>query len=125
MPGVRLDKWLWAARFYKTRRLATEAATGGKIHVNGVRAKPGRSLKTGDELTIKRHAMQMVVIVTALSERRGPADVARQLYQETEHSRRRRSEAAAQQRLIRQQAPHPPGRPDKKARRDIARFRGR
>jgi len=123
--AVRLDKWLWAARFYKTRRLAIEAVSGGKVHVNGGRAKPGRSLKAGDELTIKRHGIAMTVIVCGLSEQRGPAAVAQQLYRETEASRIQRAESAELQRLVRQPAPRPASRPDKKARRDIARFRGR
>jgi ribosome-associated heat shock protein Hsp15 len=122
---VRLDKWLWVARFYKTRRLAGEAVAGGKVRVNGGRAKPGRPLKLGDELTINRPPVEMTITVCGLAERRGPASMAQQLYQESEQSRRRREEAAAQQRIIRQAAPHPPGRPDKKARRAIARFRGR
>ena len=125
MADVRLDKWLWAARFYKTRRLATDAVSGGKVHVNGGRPKPGRPLKTGDELTIKRNGIGMTVIVRGLSERRGAAPVAQQLYQETEDSRRQRAESIELRRLVRQPAPRPAGRPDKKARRDIARFRGR
>lgn len=125
MDAVRLDKWLWAARFYKTRRLAAEAVSGGKVHVNGGRAKPGRSLKTGDELTIRRNGIGMTVIVCGLSEQRGAASVAQQLYQETEDSRKQRVESVEQRRLVRQPAPHPARRPDKKARRDLARFRGR
>lgn len=122
---MRLDKWLWAARFYKTRRLASEAVAGGKVHVNGGRAKPGRPLKPGDELTVNRPPVEMTITVCGLAERRGSANMAQQLYQESEQSRRRRLETAAQQRVIRQPAPRPPGRPDKKARREIARFRGR
>lgn len=125
MDTVRLDKWLWAARFYKTRRLATEAVIGGKVHVNGGRAKPGRSLATGDELTIKRDGIEMTVAVCGLSEQRGPASIAQQLYQETEKSRIQRAELVEMRRLVRQPAPRPASRPGKKARRDIARFRGR
>jgi len=132
MPGsapengtVRLDKWLWAARFYKTRSLAATAVSGGKVHVNGARVKSGRAVLLADELTITRANIVMTVNVRAISARRGPASVAQQLYEETEESRRDRQETAEQSRLIRQPAPNPGTRPNKKARRDMARFNGR
>ena len=122
---VRLDKWLWAARFYKTRSLAATAVSGGKVHVNGARVKSGRAVLLADELTITRANIVMTVNVRAISARRGPASVAQQLYEETEESRRDRQETAEQSRLIRQPAPNPGTRPNKKARRDMARFNGR
>ena len=122
---VRVDKWLWAARFYKTRSLAATAVSGGKVHVNDSRVKPGRVLAPGDELTISRDGITMAVIVRALSGRRGPAMVAQQLYEETEQSRQQREQLAEQRRILWQPAPNPGTRPNKKARRDMARFSGR
>jgi ribosome-associated heat shock protein Hsp15 len=122
---IRLDKWLWAARFYKTRSLAAAAISGGKVHSNGARVKPGRVVAVDDELTIGRAGVVMTVMVRALSGRRGPASVAEQLYAETEQSRLDRQQEAEQRRLIRQPAPNPGTRPNKKARRDMARFSGR
>ena len=119
---VRIDKWLWAARFFKTRRLAAEAVIGGKVHVNGMRVKPGRAVMLADELLISRDGLLTTIIVRGLSARRGPAPVAQQLYEETEQSRQERERYAEQRKLYRQQAPHPPSRPDKKQRRHIHRF---
>ena len=87
---VRLDKWLWAARFFKTRSIAREAVSGGKVHLNGHRAKPGRTLSLGDELRIQRGEEEYTINVVELSPRRGPATVARGLYEETEESIERR-----------------------------------
>ncbi len=98
---VRLDKWLWAARFFKTRALATEAIEGGKVHVNDQRVKPARAVRVGDVLEVRRGFETMVVIVQALAEQRGPAKVAQTLYTETEASRLRREAAAEQCRLER------------------------
>ncbi len=81
MGGLRIDKWLWAARFYKTRSLATDAVDGGKVHVNGQRVKPARELRVGDILTVTA-AESWELTVRALSDRRGPAAEARQLYEE-------------------------------------------
>ena len=126
---VRLDKWLWAARFYKTRALATEAVNGGRVHVNGQRVKPARDVREGDEIEITRpgHSPR-TVIVQGLSDRRGPATEAQGLYEETPES-----EAAREKdRLMRKMAPPPPGaelgsRPTKRDRRryDDARRRSR
>src|SRR5678815_1944416 len=93
---VRLDKWLWAARFYKTRSLATEAVTGGKVDVNGERAKPAKPIKPGDEIRLRLPPYEHVLIVRGLSERRGPASVAQTLYDETPESRDARQRLAAQ-----------------------------
>lgn len=121
--GVRLDKWLWAARFFKTRSLATQAIDGGHVHLNDERAKPARLVKIGDRLQILNPGGQYQILVLALSEQRGPASVAQALYQETEAS------IAARQ-LRREQlalAPtfdHPDikGRPTKKWRRALHLF---
>jgi len=120
---VRVDKWLWAARFYKTRSLATEAVTGGKVEVNGERAKPAKTVKVGDEIKVRLAPYEHILIVRDLAERRGPASVAQALYEETEGSR------AARQRLAAQLASAPAmfvyeekGRPTKKDRRDLSRF---
>ncbi|HEX7029797.1 MAG TPA: S4 domain-containing protein [Gammaproteobacteria bacterium] len=124
-PGekIRLDKWLWAARFFKTRALAQEAVSGGKVHLNGERVKPARHVEAGDRLEITKGEQRFTVQVEALSDKRGPAKVAETLYAETEESRKRREEAAAMRRLVRQSAPHPDRKPDKKQRRHIIRFK--
>ena len=97
---IRIDKWLWAARFFKTRSLAREAISGGKVHLNGYRVKPGRALKPGDSLRVQRGEEEFTIVVVELSTRRGPAPVAQTLYEETEESRVRREhrEKAAQTR---------------------------
>jgi ribosome-associated heat shock protein Hsp15 len=123
---VRIDKWLWAARFYKTRSLATEAVAGGKVTVNGERAKPAKAIKPGDEIRLRLGPQEHIVIVTALAERRGSATVAHTLYQETELSRLARERLSAQLKL----APaafqfDEKGRPSKKDRRDLSKFIGR
>jgi ribosome-associated heat shock protein Hsp15 len=122
MP-VRIDKWLWAARFFKTRSLATDAVAGGKVEVNGERAKPAKTVKQGDEIRIRLAPYEHVLIVRELGERRGPASVAQTLYEETAPSREARERLAAQLKMA------PPafvfedkGRPTKKERRDLARF---
>jgi ribosome-associated heat shock protein Hsp15 len=83
---VRIDKWLWAARFFKTRSLATEAVTGGHVHVNGERVKPARDVKVGDRLEVRRGQTRFTVVVKALADRRGPATAAAELYDETPES---------------------------------------
>jgi len=120
---VRLDKWLWAARFFKTRSLATEAVAGGKVEVNGERAKPAKAVKPGDEVRVRLGPFEHTLMVRALSERRGPASVAQTLYEETAASREGRERIAAQLKL----APaafvyEEKGRPTKKDRRDLSRF---
>jgi ribosome-associated heat shock protein Hsp15 len=121
---IRLDKWLWAARFFKTRSLAAEAIGGGKITVNGERAKPAKPVKLGDEIRVQLGQFQHVVMVRGLLERRGPASVAQTLYEETEESRAARARLAEQLRM----APsglvyEEKGRPTKRDRREISRFR--
>ena len=119
---IRIDKWLWAARFFKTRSLAAEAVTGGKIEVNGGRAKPSRTIRLGDRLSVRRGPYEWTVIVTALAKLRGPAPEAQLLYEETEESIRKRELAAAQLKLERPPEFHSPGRPSKKDRRAVLRF---
>lgn len=119
---TRLDKWLWAARFYKTRTLALEAINGGHVQVNGQRVKPARQIQVGDELTIRKPPEQFVISVLQLSERRGPAREAQQLYQEQEQSRQQRELLREQRRLLVLQNPRPARRPDKRQRRRIIRF---
>jgi ribosome-associated heat shock protein Hsp15 len=114
---VRIDKWLWAARFYKTRSLASEAVSGGKVHVNGQRAKPSRTLRPGDTLLISRNEIEYTITILALSERRGPAPEAQKLYRETDDSIQRRELAASQRRLTAGNAPAPQRRPNKRDRR--------
>ncbi len=118
----RIDKWLCAARFFKTRSLAADAVDCGKVHVNEVRVKPAKTLAVGDMLTINIGRKQYIVEVIALSSRRGPAAQAQKLYRETDASRQRREEIAAQLKL----QPQPfffKGRPTKRDRREIERFR--
>ena len=125
-PGgtVRIDKWLWAARFYKTRSLAAEAVNGGKVELNGERPKPAKGVKPGDELRIRSGVFEQVVLVRALSDKRGPATVAQALYEETPESAAARAKMAER---MRYEAPvgAESGRPSKKDRRDLRRLRAR
>lgn len=119
---ARLDKWLWAARFYKTRGLAAEAVTGGKVHLNGSRTKPAKALSVGDELTITKAPYEFVVVVREVSRHRGPASEAVGLYEETAESRRRREALKEQMRL--QPAPAPQKGPlTRRQRREAIRFK--
>jgi ribosome-associated heat shock protein Hsp15 len=120
---VRLDKWLWAARFFKTRGQAREAIKGGKVQLNGNRVKPGRIVQPGDRLRIQRGAVVFIVTVAAVSNRRGPAAEACQLWSEDEGDRRRREEAAEQRARERAARATRARRPDKRERRRIIRFR--
>lgn len=121
--SVRLDKWLWAARFFKTRSVAREAVSGGKVHLNGNRAKPGRTINIGDELRIQRGDEEYIITIIEPSIRRGPATVARTLYEESEESRARREKLAEDRKLERQKSAAPERRPDKRQRRRIVRFK--
>jgi ribosome-associated heat shock protein Hsp15 len=122
---VRLDKWLWAARFFKTRTLAVEAIAGGKVHLNGNRVKPAHGIAIGDQLQIRKGPYEFVVLVQELSTRRGPAQIASQLYEETPESRAIRGQLAELHRLSALAAPHTDKRPNKKQRRQISRFIGK
>ena len=121
---LRIDKWLWAARFFKTRSLAAKAVDGGRVRVNGEGAKPSRGLKPGDELAIRVGELEWVVEVKALSWQRGPAAQAALLYAEREDSRARRLAVQAQRRAQPHPAAQVKGRPTKKDRRLIHRFTG-
>ena len=121
---VRLDKWLWAARFYKTRGLAADAIDGGKVDVNGTRVKRAKLVHVGDEVTIRQTPFEHIVIVRGLSERRGPASVAATLYEETAASKAKRDALATQIRSM-PADDWESGRPTKRDRRAIERFRRR
>ena len=123
--SVRLDKWLWAARFFKTRSVAREAVSGGKVHLNGNRAKPGRALNTGDELRIQRGEDEYTITIIELTVRRGPAVVARTLYEESEENRTRREQLAEERKLEHQKSTARIRRPDKRERRKIVRFKNK
>ncbi|CAN5738164.1 heat-shock protein [soil metagenome] len=122
---VRLDKWLWAARFYKTRALAAEAVEGGKIQVNGDRPKRARPLQVGDMIRIRLGPYEHTVAVRALSGRRGPASEAAALYEETASSRSAREALAIQLKSLHAVFGPDKGRPTKKDRREIQRLKGR
>jgi ribosome-associated heat shock protein Hsp15 len=122
---VRLDKWLWAARFFKTRALAAEAVEGGKIQVNGDRPKRARPLQVGDEVRVRLGPYEHTITVRALSARRGPASEAAGLYEETAASRTAREALAIQLKSLHAVFGPDKGRPSKKDRRDIQRLKGR
>ena len=120
MDKLRVDKWLWAARFYKTRSLASEEIGKGRVEVNGQEAKPAREVKVGDTVSLRQGPVARTVVVKGLSGMRGPAPVAQQLYEETPESIKARNDAAQQRRL----APEPAlsieqGRPTKRGRREL------
>jgi len=119
---LRIDKWLWAARFFKTRSLAADAVESGKVLVNDVRVKPAKAITVGDTLTIRLGPYQHVVEVLALSDKRGPAPEAQKLYRETEASRLQRETLAAELRAQPKPA-FPSGRPTKRDRRAIEKLR--
>ena len=122
---VRLDKWLWAARFYKTRGLASDAIAGGKVEVNGDRAKRARPVQPGDEIRIRQGPYEHRVVVRALSGRRGPASAAAELYEETPASRAAREAMALQLKSLHVAFVPDKGRPTKKDRRELGRLKGR
>jgi ribosome-associated heat shock protein Hsp15 len=120
---VRLDKWLWAARFYKTRSLATDAVDGGKVKLNGAAVKPAKDVKPGDRLHIRSGEQDWEVIVQGLNEQRRPAAEARLLYAETPESAQARAAAAELRKLAPTPQPEQKGRPTKRDRRQLVRFR--
>ena len=125
MTSVRIDKWLWAARFFKTRALAARACGLGRIQSNEQLAKPARDVRIGDMLRVTSDGGEFQVEVLLLSEVRGPASVAQTLYRETEASREMRAKVTAEHRAMKQFEQLPEGRPSKRNRREIIRFRGR
>lgn len=116
---LRLDKWLWAARFYKTRSLAREMIDGGKVDYNGVRAKPSRTVEIGAKIKLLRGSLRTEVEVLELSDVRGPAPVAQKLYKETEESIKQKAKQLEQIRINALLAPHPDSKPNKKERRQL------
>ena len=120
---IRLDKWLWAARLYKTRSLAAEAIGGGKVQVNGERAKPAKLVRPGDELRVRKGAYELQLKVLALLERRGPAATAAALYEESDASKAARAAIAAELRDVPKAPPQLRGRPTKRDRRQLLKLR--
>ncbi len=125
MAGIRIDKWLWAARFFKTRSLAARACGLGRIQCNGQPAKAAREIHIGDMLRVTNDGGEFEVEVLLLSEVRGPASIAQTLYRETEASRELRLKGAAERKAMRQFEELPAGKPSKRDRRRIIQFRGR
>jgi ribosome-associated heat shock protein Hsp15 len=125
MTGVRMDKWLWAARFFKTRALASHACELGRIESNGLAAKASREVRVGDLLRVKNEGGEFQIEVLVVSDMRGPAAVAQTLYRETEASREARLKAIAERKAMLQFDPLPAGKPSKRDRRKFDRFRGR
>jgi ribosome-associated heat shock protein Hsp15 len=121
---MRIDKWLWTARFFKTRALATKACDLGRIESNGVQAKPAREVKVGDKLRVKNEGGEFSIDVLGVSEIRGPAAVAQTLYSESDESRDLRLKVAAERKAMMQFEGSREGRPSKKDRRDSNRLRG-
>lgn len=123
---IRLDKWLWAARFFKTRQLAIEAINGGKVHLNGQRTKPGKSVSIGSRLTIHKDSLEWEIEVSVIPKQRRPASEAIHFYSEAETSRLKRQKLIEEQRLLRAATPRPaPGKPSKRDRRMIHSFTGK
>ena len=125
MTGVRMDKWLWAARFFKTRSLATRACELGRIEANGQPVKPARDVRAGDLLRVKNDSGDLQLEVLALSSMRGPAAVAQTLYRETEASRQLRLKLAEERKAMPHSEAFREGKPSKRDRREIGRLRGR
>lgn len=123
--SVRMDKWLWAARFFKTRALAAKACDMGRILSNGIEAKPAREVRAGDRLEIVNESGRFEIEVLGVSQMRGPAAVAQLLYQESEASREARRKVAEERKAMQEFAPIPERRPSKRDRRRIIQFRGR
>ncbi|AGB76387.1 MULTISPECIES: ribosome-associated heat shock protein Hsp15 [Pseudocitrobacter] len=123
VAGVRLDKWLWAARFYKTRALAREMVDGGKVHYNGQRSKPSKIVELNAQITLRQGNDERTVVVKSITEQRRPASEAMLLYEETAESIEKREKVALARKLNALTMPHPDRRPDKKERRDLMRFK--
>ncbi|MBP2858553.1 ribosome-associated heat shock protein Hsp15 [Dickeya oryzae] len=121
--AVRLDKWLWAARFYKTRAMAREMIDGGKVHYNGQRSKPGKLVEVDAEITLRQGNDTRTVMVRTISDQRRPAAQAQALYEETPQSIEKREKLAQARKLNALSMPHPDRRPDKKERRDLIKFK--
>ena len=122
---LRLDKWLWAARFYKTRSLAKNAVEGGKVHLNGARARPAKEVVAGDTLEVTRGEVEQTVVVAAIASQRGSASVAATLYEETAESIDTRESQRAERRMLAAGLTLPKSRPNKKQRRALKDLKGR
>ncbi len=126
MPASqRLDKWLWAARFYKTRALATREVSGGKVKLNGARTKPGHAITPGDKIEINKISVAFTVVVQSVSAARGPASTAKELYEETEESQNLRQQRSEQSRIANKMLPRYRGRPNKHERRRLLLQKGK
>jgi ribosome-associated heat shock protein Hsp15 len=125
MEQVRIDKWLWAARFFKTRSAATDAVSGGRVHVNDARAKASKEVRVGDTVSIRIEQLEWIVVVTGLSDKRGSATLAATLYDETADSRARREQRSLELRMARPLGADLGGRPTKQDRRRLDGLRGR
>ncbi len=123
--AVRLDQWLWAARFYKTRSMASEAISGGKIHLNGHRAKRAKQVRVGDEVRVRKGPFEQLVVVRGLAHKRGPAKIAQTLYEETAESLYKREELALHLKSQPETSFRTKGRPTKRERREIDRLKRR
>ncbi len=121
--AVRLDKWLWAARFYKTRSIARNMVDGGKVHYNDQRTKPSKIVELGAKIRLRQANEELTVIIEVISDQRRGAPIAQTLYRETEQSIAQREENAQKRKLNALYSPSPERRPDKKQRRDIIRFK--
>ena len=122
---IRIDKWLWAARFFKTRALASKAVDGGKVHVDGQRVKSSRPIQVGNRIEITRAQTHFVIDVIALSEKRGPAKEAQRLYTETQASIEQREHQSQQRKIMNASLPRSQGKPDKHQRRQIRKASGK
>ncbi len=125
LESVRLDKWLWAARFFKSRKLASEAISGGKVHLGGARVKPSRAVKTGDQLEITRDGYRYSITVQGLNDKRRPAKEAQLLYQETEQSIRAREQEQQLRKMNNASVHQSDRKPNKKERREMQKWRNR
>ncbi|EMJ9289678.1 ribosome-associated heat shock protein Hsp15 [Klebsiella michiganensis] len=123
VEAVRLDKWLWAARIYKTRALAREMIEGGKVHYNGQRSKPGKVVELNATLLLRQGNDERTIVVKGITEQRRPASKAVALYEETAESIEKREKMALARKMNALTMPHPDRRPDKKERRDLMRFK--
>ncbi len=121
--NLRIDKWLWAARFFKTRNSAADAVNGGKVHVNGHRVKPSRPIQFGDRLEITRGQFRTVIEIKGLSDKRGPAKDAQKLYEESKESIQERELKSQQRKLLSASMPQSHRKPDKRQRRQIRKVR--
>ncbi|XOV83958.1 MAG: RNA-binding S4 domain-containing protein [bacterium] len=125
MSSVRIDRWLWAARFFKTRSLAKAAVEGGKVHVDGQRSKPAKTVRVGQTVEVRKGPLLMTVVIQGLSEQRGSAQIAQSLYEETPDSIEKREILSSRRKMERAGLQVPGTKPSKKDRRDLRKFKDR